>query len=394
MADFTVDQSAIDQLVELGVPQSRAKEALMKYNNNVNQAANYCFENPGTEPEETPHLAPLISDENTPTNNTEWNTWNQDSTANHTLGSGLSNIMDTNVNDSKTTNNNDQEMQNAIDASMEEAGKEDLNRVLTESLQPGSMHMQLVPYNKNKDDNDPHESYHNANRAWTDPEQPSKRVKLDTAPIGLRPSNSHYYANSFFQALFHIPIFRLSLLAFRPTKNEWGEIEGYWKGKNKKTYENQFGYRGATETSIVNRQSALKFIHEFQRLFGFLSLSRRSYGDSSLLLDALNFEEKKDNWGDSDAVGSKFITKLLKCLRTGYVHRNQFNVEEEQKIPDSMIGYCLNFDRLFKSCAKDGVSRKFGGEFSTYESKEVYNIISLIYIYIYLFIYLFVCAVT
>ncbi|CAG8432918.1 4747_t:CDS:10 [Diversispora eburnea] len=360
MADFTVDQSAIVQLIELGVPASRAKEALMKYNNNVNHAANYYFENPGTDPEETPHLAPLTSDEST---STEWNnisTWNQDSTTNHTLGSGLSNIMDTTVNDSKTTSNNDQEMQNAINASIIESNKESLTRALNESMQSDNM-MQLVKYNNNKDDNDPQsiqESYHNENRTWTDPEQPSKRVKLDTAPIGLRPSNSYHYANSFLQALFHLPIFRLSLLAFRPTKNEWGEIEGYWKGKNKKTYDNHFGHRGATENSgIMNRQSALKFIHEFQKLFGFLSLSRRSYGDSSLLLDALNFEEKTDSWGDSDPVGFKFITKLLKYLRTGSVYRDQFNVE--QKIPDNMTTYNLNFDRLFKSYAKDGVSRKF-----------------------------------
>ncbi|CAJ0847520.1 11556_t:CDS:2 [Entrophospora sp. SA101] len=32
-------------------------------------------------------------------------------------------------------------------------------------------------------------------------------------------------------ALFHIPIVRLSILKFTPTRESWGEVEGYWKGK-------------------------------------------------------------------------------------------------------------------------------------------------------------------
>jgi hypothetical protein len=53
-----------------------------------------------------------------------------------------------------------------------------------------------------------------------------------TSPLGLKPILSHGYACSFFQALFHIPVFRLAILAYRPTRSDWGEVDGYWSGKS------------------------------------------------------------------------------------------------------------------------------------------------------------------
>ncbi|CAJ0758884.1 16264_t:CDS:1, partial [Entrophospora sp. SA101] len=50
-------------------------------------------------------------------------------------------------------------------------------------------------------------------------------------PLGLRPTFDSYYVTSIIQALFHIPIVRLSILKFTPTRESWGEVEGYWKGK-------------------------------------------------------------------------------------------------------------------------------------------------------------------
>lgn len=48
------------------------------------------------------------------------------------------------------------------------------------------------------------------------------------------------FAGPFFLALFHIPIFRLVILAYRPTRDDWGEVEGYWDG-NSRGLSDEFG---------------------------------------------------------------------------------------------------------------------------------------------------------
>lgn len=51
-------------------------------------------------------------------------------------------------------------------------------------------------------------------------------------------------------------------------------------------------------------------MHEFQKLFGFLSLSQRSYGDVSSLIEALSFEDR-NNWNDWDSVQGIFINLVI-----------------------------------------------------------------------------------
>lgn len=54
----------------------------------------------------------------------------------------------------------------------------------------------------------------------------------------------------------------------------------------------------------------LLVMHEFQKLFGFLSLSQRSYGDASSLIEALAFEDK-NSWNDWDSVQGIFINLVI-----------------------------------------------------------------------------------
>jgi hypothetical protein len=49
-------------------------------------------------------------------------------------------------------------------------------------------------------------------------------------------------------------------------------------------------------------------MHEFQKIFGFLSLSQRTYGDASLLMNALEYEETKKGWDEwEDVIQGTFI---------------------------------------------------------------------------------------
>jgi hypothetical protein len=52
-------------------------------------------------------------------------------------------------------------------------------------------------------------------------------------------------------------------------------------------------------------------MHEFQKLFGFLSLSQRAYGDAISLIDALAFEDTRSGWNELDSVQGIFIIILI-----------------------------------------------------------------------------------
>ncbi len=42
-------------------------------------------------------------------------------------------------------------------------------------------------------------------------------------------------------------------------------------------------------------------MHEFQKLFGFLSLSQRTYGDAGSLMSALDYDDNNKYWNDLEA---------------------------------------------------------------------------------------------
>ncbi|RIB17733.1 hypothetical protein C2G38_1404675 [Gigaspora rosea] len=350
-----MDPQAIEALTQLGVSEDKAIEALKKFNGNVERAANFIYENMdnnmSTDPEETSTLAPLGSD----SQNDNW-------------GDGGGSVLGCfdRQNDSSSLEND--RVKAAMEASMADKEKEDLQKAIDMS-KTDSYAGALIPYNGGgyKNDNDSSyprssdQNWYNNNNDW---DQPAKRQKLDTTPLGLKPVFNHYYASHFFQALFHIPVFRLSLLAFRPTKDDWGNVEGYWKGQKHYNFDDSSKLYSST-----NRQESLKFIHEFQKLFGFLSLSQRTYGDSSLLMDVLDFDEK-GIWNEVETV-CNFTNKLIGRLMEGSYYRDPLR----QNTPHGLQNYILDFEKLFRSHAENLVSKKYGNN-SFYQSdrhKDVTN---------------------
>ncbi|CAG8471221.1 10138_t:CDS:10 [Cetraspora pellucida] len=313
----------IKVLTQLGVTKEKARDALARFNGDVERAANFIF----TDTEETPGLAPLGSD-------SQNDNWNQG-------GESVLGYLDR-PNDSTSFETEDRDMKTAIEASMADKENEDLKMAL-------EMSEQTTSYPEPKDSYSDSRAvvlYNGNNKNWCDWEQPVKRQKLDTTPLGLKPVIDYYYASSFFQALFHIPIFRLSLLAFRPTKDDWGNVEGYWKGQ--KHYRSYTNDDNSKLYSSVNRQESLKFIHEVQKLFGFLSLSQRAYGDSSQLMDVLDFDEKAI-WNEAEVVSS-FTNKLITKLLEGSNYRDR--VSGDQDIPTDLQQYILDFEKfkIYPSC--------------------------------------------
>ncbi|CAG8724332.1 28791_t:CDS:10, partial [Racocetra persica] len=304
-----------------------------RFNGDLQRAANFIFSN---DTEETSGLAPLGSD-------SQNDNWNQG-------GDTMLGCLDRET----SSFENDRDLKTAIDASMVEiADKENEDLQMAIDMSKSTSYQEtkdsygdsraVVLYSGNKNGND--SQYPRSDQNWCgDWEQPVKRQKLDTTPLGLKPVIDYYYASSFFQALFHIPIFRLSLLAFRPTKDDWGNVEGYWKGQ-KHYYTND---DKSKLYSNVNRQESLKFIHEFQKLFGFLSLSQRAYGDSSQLVDVLDFDEKAI-WNEAEVVSS-FTNKLIVKLLEGSNYRDR--VSGDQDIPADLQPYILDFEKynVYPSC--------------------------------------------
>ncbi|CAG8440902.1 17314_t:CDS:10 [Dentiscutata heterogama] len=298
-----MERASIEAIVQLGVSESKAIEALTKFNGDVERAANFIYENLDnmfTDPEETPGLAPLGSDSQT----SNW----EDRGGGSVLG-----CFDR-TNDSSSLEN-DRDMKTAMEASMADKENEDLQKAIDRS-KTDSYAGALIPYNGG--------GYKQKDKSLTQP-------------------------------LFHIPVFRLSLLAFRPTKDDWGNVEGYWKGQK------HYNYDDRSKFYSTNRQESLKFIHEFQKLFGFLSLSQRTYGDSNLLMEVLDFDEKII-WNEAEVV-CNFTNKLINKLMEGSCYRNTGSLN----IPINLQNYILDFEKLFRSNAENLDPKKYG---------EVANLIS------------------
>ncbi|CAG8584347.1 1782_t:CDS:10 [Funneliformis caledonium] len=240
-------------------------------------------------------------------------------------------------------NDSDSNLNHAINASM--VDEKNLQRALSESLRDKSTgggydSQALVLYN-------------NVFNNWSDPVQPMKRMKLDTTPLGLRAISQYGYAGSLFQALFHIPIFRLALLAYRPSRENWGAVEGYWKGTamGLQVEDNQMSFQSS---DFISQLCTLKFMHEFQKLFGFLSLSKRTYGDASYLMSALDYQDNKI-WNDWEASVQEFLNKLLSVIMRSLALRDLIKLESE--IPDSIAD--VGFDILLKSRTRNETIRKY-----------------------------------
>ncbi|RUS23057.1 hypothetical protein BC937DRAFT_93012 [Endogone sp. FLAS-F59071] len=183
----------------------------------------------------------------------------------------------------KQANNYPQELQRALDASVGDRERADIEKATAESLahsRPAELTVaksshynadQWALVTVNKDENDL-----NLNRAieasyaatytstsmsltwWSDPDDPRSRSRvpglyvafvssqhfcsvqvlnhiprtsLYTRPTALRPSDSAYqFTPSIIQALYHVPVFREAVLAYRPSLESWGYTDEYWRG--------------------------------------------------------------------------------------------------------------------------------------------------------------------
>ncbi|CAG8482348.1 329_t:CDS:10 [Dentiscutata erythropus] len=293
-----MERSSIEAIVQLGVSESKAVEALKKFGGDVDRAANFIYENLDnmfTDPEETPGLAPLGSDSQT----SNW----EDRGGGSVLG-----CFDR-TNDSSSLEN-DRDMKTAMEASMADKENEDLQKAIDRS-KTDSYAGALIPYNGG--------GYKQKDKSLTQP-------------------------------LFHIPVFRLSLLAFRPTKDDWGNVEGYWKGQK------HYNYDDRSKFYSTNRQESLK-------------CNQRTYGDSSLLMEVLDFDEKVI-WNEAEVV-----CKIYPSCLTVYDALDRVMQESggnSRKPFFTQLAHILIMNLKHKDKDSNTCYPSFGGESTFQVLKELY----------------------
>ncbi|PKY48469.1 hypothetical protein RhiirA4_404440 [Rhizophagus irregularis] len=319
-----VKQEALNQLLDLGVDEKDAHEVLLKYNNDVNRAADYYFQNFNDDPVSMNNLKSITDwESSTPREDPDKYSYN-------------------NNGDTIDLTNSDADLERTLQQSFD-----DITSRPSSAVENSNNETAVVLYNpRNNSNSQVDDNYTNHNNC----EQPIKRLKLDdTTPIGLKSNMNYGFAGPFFLALFHIPIFRLVILAYRPTRDDWGEVEGYWDG-NSRGLSDEFDPNSFYH-EFKSRPYTLKFMHEFQKLFGFLSLSQRSYGDASSLIEALAFEDK-NSWNDWDSV-QDFFTKVLDVIvYSSTYHRDLIDLDLDPGI-DSLSKHVIPFNRLLKSLGRN-----------------------------------------
>ncbi|CAJ0920625.1 7637_t:CDS:10 [Entrophospora sp. SA101] len=285
-----IDESAIEKLTELGFNKDQALDALLKHNNIVDRAADYLYSNTDSD---IPNLTSLTSSDPN-----KQNTWG----------------------DSATPRNNDEwdtDVKTAIAASMadqDEQYRRAMHASLTNSTSPNPMETSYSNsrYQSSSDNfdsknsavngdgsqsNSSNQNYINGWGDFIDPEQPMKRQKLDTTPLGLRPTFDSYYVTSIIQALFHIPIVRLSILKFTPTRESWGEVEGYWKGKAQNLSITDNDYYGDPEFNNDRKYT--------------LICIQRTFGDVTPVMSAIGMEDIICGWDQATKISYRANTVYL-----------------------------------------------------------------------------------
>ncbi|GBC00903.1 hypothetical protein RclHR1_00400017 [Rhizophagus clarus] len=317
-----VKQEALGQLLEMGVDEKDAHEVLLKYNNDVHRAADFYFQSCNND-DSMSNLKPLVSDEwesTTPREDSDKYCFNNNDTI------GLTN-----------SDTHDEDLERTIQRSLEDAAPRPSSAVENER----NNKLAVVLYNNKNNSNSQVADDNYANHNWG---QPIKRLKLDdTTPLALKSNMNYGFAGPFFLALFHIPIFRLAILAYRPTRDDWGEVEGYWDGSSQglsDEYDTNSYYQ-----EFKSRPYTLKFMHEFQKLFGFLSLSQRAYGDASSLINALAFEGTRSSWNDLDSVQDFFIKVLDVIVHSSTYHRDLIDLDLDLGLDiDSLSKHVIPFN--------------------------------------------------
>ena len=185
---------------------------------------------------------------------------------------------------------------------------------------------------------------------WEDPQDPSQRTNHDKeTPIALRPPSYNFaYSPILLESLFHISLFRYVVLSFRPVSYAWGSPKGYWRGfgepipgyimktkeqKRQDTtaqdlisfedlslsdHEEQVEYVDDVENELLTMPVCLKALCELQKIFAFLSDSKRSYGNTSHFVKALNVKLTNgwdmSGWEETDKTYEVFLEMVTNCL--------------------------------------------------------------------------------
>ncbi|CAO3630898.1 unnamed protein product [Cunninghamella echinulata] len=191
---------------------------------------------------------------------------------------------------------------------------------------------------------------------WTDPENPLDRATVNNKPVGLRPPSYNFaYSPIVIQALFHVSLFRFAVLSFRPLPYDWGPTRNYWKGfgesvsghiikhndndtmdeitmqmKNTVINDNDngnvqtaSGNVTGNETEFVTMSKDQLALAELQKLFTFLSYSKRMYGSISHFIRVFNSGAaiSSSSWKMDD----KNIDEFLDLFFRGLISADQSN---------------------------------------------------------------------
>ncbi|ORZ03558.1 hypothetical protein BCR43DRAFT_483570 [Syncephalastrum racemosum] len=182
---------------------------------------------------------------------------------------------------------------------------------------------------------------------WHDPSNPAERTAKDDIPIGLRPPEFEYaYVPAILQSLFHITLFRHYILTHQPLPYGWGSVDDYWKGKGDGIY----GYTLVRRPPLPAAEAPLdadesipieervlaqaewdaygnthleamtvpdKALSELQKLYAFLSHTRRQYGSSIHFVRSMSDKKSSRNdWRSADVGVDVFLDSLFNVFST------------------------------------------------------------------------------
>ncbi|CAO3666946.1 unnamed protein product [Umbelopsis ramanniana] len=258
-----VDEDAVQQLADLGIPRQQAFIALQKYNNDVMRAADYIFsghaEQDLVEPLELPEAAHPVAESADVTNINEGSAsaLEPDNEVNIVADSVDGNPAS--ISTTQSPSNGSLEVFDEQVASdkgpvadaiaseedsllpMRRKSPAELSNVESTGPTTASNYdahqWSLVPYQndqnpfnaENGHETEDHYSYYNLTW-WRDP-LPIYRKRMTNLPVGLRPPPYDFSCSPpLIQSLYHIPLFRTAILCQKPTPSSWGSTETYWKG--------------------------------------------------------------------------------------------------------------------------------------------------------------------
>ncbi|KAI7871073.1 hypothetical protein BDF14DRAFT_1768135 [Spinellus fusiger] len=238
---------AIRQLMDLGISQEQAREALARYNNDVAHAADYIFSgavDTSNEQANSPSNITTATATTATTTTTAAAVW--DDTSVWPPWSTME--MDTQSVDS--TRGSAGSTQGG--EPLEQEQTEDTGREQQQHLQQ-QQEWSVVPFRPYSSTSGVEKRGRNG-IAWEEPSDPRDRAAVENRPIGLRPPKHKMpFTPAVFQALFHLPCLQQSVMSFHPKKFLWGSPQDYWQGRGEKTSLYSLGSLPASEQQEMGR---------------------------------------------------------------------------------------------------------------------------------------------